>query len=72
MTISMNYYILYAKKNRLGGLLRIHLSQALTSRLPNQIPDEVKQERLQQLLQCQQQISWERNQAWVGNSYLCL
>lgn len=36
------------------------------SRLPNQIPDEVKQERLQQLLQCQQQISWERNQAWVG------
>lgn len=32
----------------------------------NQVPDEIKQERLQQLLQCQQRISWEHNQAWVG------
>ena len=34
--------------------------------LPNQVPNEVKQERLQRLLQCQQSISRERNQTWVG------
>ena len=37
-------------------------------RMPDDVPDEVKRERLKQIIDRQEEISLEKNQAWIGRT----
>jgi ribosomal protein S12 methylthiotransferase len=40
--------------------------------LEDNIPDEVKQKRVEEIMEIQQQISWEKNQEKVGKIFKCI
>jgi ribosomal protein S12 methylthiotransferase len=52
--------------DRVGAFLYSHEEGTLAATLPDAVPENVKRERLERLMEVQQQISLESNQAQVG------
>ena len=57
---------------RLGCFKYSHEENTHAHTLVDDVPSEVKQERVNQLMEIQARISWEKNQALVGKTLRCV
>lgn len=58
--------------DRLGCFTYSHEENTTAYVLEDNIPDEVKQKRVEEIMEVQQQISWEKNQEKVGKTFKCI
>jgi len=58
--------------DRLGCFTYSHEENTTAYVLEDNIPDEVKQKRVEEIMEIQQQISWEKNQEKVGKIFKCI
>lgn len=58
--------------DRLGCFTYSHEENTTAYVLEDNIPDEVKQKRVEEIMEIQQQISWEKNQEKVGKTFKCI
>ncbi len=58
--------------DRLGCFTYSHEENTTAYVLEDNIPDEVKQQRVEEIMEIQQQISWEKNQEKVGKVFKCI
>lgn len=58
--------------DRLGCFTYSHEENTTAYVLDDIIPDDVKQNRVEQIMEIQQQISWEKNQEKVGKVFKCI
>lgn len=58
--------------DRLGCFTYSHEENTTAYVLEDIIPDEVKQKRVEEIMEIQQQISWEKNQEKVGKIFKCI
>lgn len=58
--------------DRLGCFTYSHEENTTAFVLEDDIPDEVKQKRVEEIMEIQQQISWEKNQEKVGKVFKCI
>jgi len=58
--------------DRLGCFTYSHEENTTAYVLDDIIPDEVKQNRVEQIMEIQQQISWEKNQEKIGKTFKCI
>lgn len=58
--------------DRLGCFTYSHEENTTAFVLEDNIPDEVKQKRVEEIMEVQQQISWEKNQEKVGKVFKCI
>jgi len=57
---------------RLGCFTYSHEENTHAYALEDDVPAEVKQQRANEIMELQAQISWEKNQAYVGKTLRCL
>lgn len=57
---------------RLGCFTYSHEENTHAYQLEDDVPEEVKQQRANEIMELQAQISWERNQELVGQTFRCL
>lgn len=60
------------KFDRLGCFTYSHEENTTAFVLEDDIPQEVKQKRVEEIMEIQQQISWEKNQEKVGKVFKCI
>ncbi|SMO33152.1 30S ribosomal protein S12 methylthiotransferase RimO [Solitalea koreensis] len=65
-------FIEQTKFDRLGVFTYSHEEKTHAYSLEDDVPEEVKQERLEEIMDMQQGISYEKNQTKVGNTYKVL
>ncbi|MCD9853429.1 30S ribosomal protein S12 methylthiotransferase RimO [Epilithonimonas sp. JDS] len=58
--------------DRLGCFTYSHEENTTAYVLEDNIPDEVKNRRVEEIMEIQQQISWEKNQEKVGKVFKCI
>jgi len=58
--------------DRLGCFTYSHEENTTAYVLEDNIPDEIKQKRVEDIMEIQQQISWEKNQAKIGKTFKCI
>ena len=58
--------------DRLGCFTYSHEENTTAYVLEDNIPDEVKQRRVEEVMEIQQQISWEKNQEKIGKTFKCI
>ncbi len=58
--------------DRLGCFTYSHEENTGAYALVDDVPAEVKQRRVKEIMEIQQQISWEKNQEKVGKTYRCI
>lgn len=58
--------------DRLGCFTYSHEENTTAYVLEDNIPDEVKQKRVEDIMEIQQQISWEKNQDKIGKTFKCI
>lgn len=58
--------------DRLGCFTYSHEENTTAFVLEDNIPDEVKQRRVEEIMEVQQQISWEKNQEKIGKTFKCI
>lgn len=58
--------------DRLGCFTYSHEENTTAFVLEDNIPDEIKQKRVEEIMEIQQQISWEKNQEKVGEVFKCI
>ena len=58
--------------DRLGCFTYSHEENTTAHVLDDNIPDEVKQKRVEDIMEIQQQISWEKNQEKIGKTFKCI
>jgi len=58
--------------DRLGCFTYSHEENTTAFVLEDNIPDEIKQRRVEEIMEIQQQISWEKNQEKVGKVFKCI
>lgn len=58
--------------DRLGCFTYSHEENTTAFVLEDNIPDEIKQKRVEEIMEIQQQISWEKNQEKVGKVFKCI
>ena len=58
--------------DRLGCFTYSHEENTTAYVLEDNIPAEVKQDRVEQIMEIQQQISWEKNQEKIGKTFKCI
>lgn len=57
---------------RLGCFTYSHEENTHAYQLEDDVPEDVKQQRANEIMELQAQISWERNQELVGQTFRCL
>lgn len=58
--------------DRLGCFTYSHEENTTAYQLVDDVPQEVKKKRVEEIMELQSQISWEKNQERVGNTYKCI
>lgn len=58
--------------DRLGCFAYSHEENTTAHALADDVPEETKQARVEEIMEIQQQISWEKNQEKVGKVFRCL
>ncbi len=58
--------------DRLGCFTYSHEENTTAYVLEDNIPDDVKQKRVEDIMEIQQQISWEKNQEKIGKVFRCI
>jgi len=58
--------------DRLGCFTYSHEENTTAYVLEDNVPDEVKQKRVEDIMEIQQQISWEKNQEKIGKTFKCI
>ena len=58
--------------DRLGCFTYSHEENTTAYQLVDDVPQEVKEKRVEEIMELQSQISWEKNQERVGNTYKCI
>ncbi len=58
--------------DRLGCFTYSHEENTTAYLLEDNVPQEVKEKRVEEIMDLQSQISWEKNQEKVGNTYKCI
>ncbi|PZU82203.1 MAG: 30S ribosomal protein S12 methylthiotransferase RimO [Chryseobacterium sp.] len=58
--------------DRLGCFTYSHEENTTAFVLDDDIPEEVKQSRVEEIMEVQQQISWEKNQEKIGKIFKCI
>lgn len=58
--------------DRLGCFTYSHEENTSAYALEDDVPQEVKEARVEEIMELQSQISWEKNQKKIGNVYRCI
>ena len=58
--------------DRLGCFTYSHEENTSAYVLEDDVPEEVKQARVEEIMELQSQISWEKNQERIGKTYRCI
>jgi ribosomal protein S12 methylthiotransferase len=58
--------------DRLGCFTYSHEENTTAHVLEDDVPQEVKEARVEEIMEIQQQISWEKNQERIGHTYKCI
>ena len=58
--------------DRLGCFTYSHEENTSAYVLEDDVPEEVKQARVEEIMELQSQISWEKNQEKIGKTYRCI
>ena len=58
--------------DRLGCFTYSHEENTTAYVLEDDIPDDVKSRRVEEIMEIQQQISWEKNQEKIGKTFRCI
>ncbi len=58
--------------DRLGCFTYSHEENTTSYVLEDDVPEEVKQARVEEIMELQSQISWEKNQEKIGKTYRCI
>lgn len=69
---TMKQWVANQRFERLGVFTYSHEENTYAYNLEDDVPQEVKEDRAAQIMEVQQQISAEKNQAMVGNTYRVL
>ena len=65
-------FVKWAKFDALGCFRFYPESGTDAAKMPDQVLDEIKQQRLDELMRCQQKISFEKNNSRIGSTLTCL
>ena len=68
----LKQWVRYQRFDRLGCFTYSHEENTTAFVLEDNIPDEIKQKRVEEIMEIQQQISWEKNQEKVGKVFKCI
>lgn len=58
--------------DRLGCFTYSHEENTTAYELEDDVPQEVKEQRLEEIMEVQSQISWEKNQEKIGKTFRCI
>lgn len=58
--------------DRLGCFTYSHEENTTAHLLDDNVPEEVKNQRVEEIMEIQQQISWEKNQEKIGQTFRCI
>ena len=65
-------FIRWAQFDALGCFKFYPEAGTAAADMPDQVPDEIKQQRLDELMLCQQEIAFAKNQSRIGSEITCL
>ena len=68
----MKQWVKDQRFDRLGCFTYSHEENTTAYVLEDDVPDEVKQKRVEEIMDVQQQISWEKNQEKIGKIFKCI
>jgi len=68
----LKQWVAETRFDRLGVFAYSHEENTHAGKLVDDVPDDVKQQRVAEIMTLQEQISFEKNQAKIGNIYKCL
>ena len=68
----LKQWVAETRFDRLGVFAYSHEENTHAGNLVDDVPDDVKQQRVAEIMTLQEQISFEKNQAKIGNIYKCL
>ncbi len=69
---TMRDWVQEMKFERLGCFTYSHEENTSAYDLVDDVPDDVKQSRANEIMELQSQISWEKNQAKIGETFRCI
>jgi ribosomal protein S12 methylthiotransferase len=69
---TMKNWVAEMRFDRLGCFAYSHEENTHAYNLVDDVPEDVKQARASEIMELQGQISWELNQAKIGNTYRCI
>ena len=68
----MKNWVAEQKFDRLGCFTYSHEENTHAFDLVDDVPQEVKEKRVEEIMEMQSQISWEKNQEKIGKTYRCI
>ncbi len=68
----LKQWVAETKFDRLGVFAYSHEENTHAGQLIDDVPDDIKQQRVEDIMALQQQISFEKNQTKVGQTFKCL
>ncbi|WP_350287612.1 30S ribosomal protein S12 methylthiotransferase RimO [uncultured Croceitalea sp.] len=69
---TLKQWVIDMRFERLGCFTYSHEENTHAYNLVDNVPEEVKQQRANEIMEVQSQISWELNQARIGETYRCI
>jgi ribosomal protein S12 methylthiotransferase len=68
----MKNWVKEQRFDRLGCFTYSHEENTTAFVLEDDVPEEVKQARVEEIMELQSQISWEKNQEKIGKTFKCI
>ena len=69
---TLKQWVKATRFDRLGCFTYSHEENTHAYQLEDSVPEDIKQERLNAIMEIQSQISWEKNQKSVGQTFQCI
>ena len=70
--LEMKEWVRTQRFDRLGCFTYSHEENTTAYVLEDDVPQEVKEARVEEIMELQSQISWEKNQEKIGKTYRCI
>lgn len=70
--LEMKNWVAEQRFDRLGCFTYSHEENTTAFELEDDVPQEVKEARVEEIMELQSQISWEKNQEKIGKIYKCI
>ncbi len=65
-------FVKWAQFDALGCFKFYPEAETAAADMPNQVPEKIKKQRLEELMLCQQEIAFTKNQSRIGSELVCL